>query len=69
MSKGDKKSPEDVEKLRSYGNTTVVMNIRLKPGDVEMITWLTDQLGMSRSDVVRRALSAYAAQLTMMRKK
>lgn len=50
-----------------HGLGTIV-GVRLRPGDLEQLDWVCEQMGMSRSDVVKRALAAYTAQLLAVRK-
>lgn len=45
-----------------------VVGVRLREGDLATLDWLTEQLGMSKADVFKRALAAYAAQVKLMNK-
>ena len=63
---------ERLEGLREHekekGQNTLVA-LRLKPGDEQMLAWLAEQMGMSRGDVMRRAIAAYFGQINATIKK
>lgn len=66
------KSDDDrltIEQLQAkYGDRGKIVAVRVKPGDWQTLVWLQDQLGMTKADVVRRALIAYAAQVATMKR-
>lgn len=59
-------TPEIRERMRGqrsrqeFSKTTTV-TVSVYPGDLELITWLTEFLGGSRSDAIRTAIRTAAA--------
>lgn len=47
---------------------SVSLTIRFRPGDRETLLWICEQMQMSKAEVIKRALAAYAAQITQMRR-
>lgn len=60
-----------VDEIRTKygGRPGKMVGTRLSDGDLETLEWLSDQLGMSKANVVRRAIAAYAAQIMNMRRR